>query len=195
MTQTPDDQQGEPAATDGRARRRERNIDAVCAAVLGLSEERVPVTMETIAERAEIGVRSIYRYFGDLDGAINYAFELRLSEYQQHWSSQRMPPPDLPFDERLEELLDQRFHLERLGRPMRATRQFPNPDLKFDAHVLDTFDPELSQFDAAARERVGDVVAWALRPRAIRSHIDSGEDAVETRRTIRSAVLVALGRG
>lgn len=193
MTQTPDDPQDE-AATDGRARRRERNIDAVRAAVLGLSEESEPVTMDNIAERAGVAVRSIYRYFGDLDGAIDYAFELRLSEYSERWASQRLPPADLPFDDRLEELLDQRFYLERLGRPMRATRQFPNPDLKFDAHVLGTFEPELSQFDDVTRERIGNVVSWTLRPRAIRSHIDSSEDAVESRRTIRSAVLAALGR-
>lgn len=194
MTQNREDQQGEPAATDGRALRRERNIDAVRVAVLGLSEEGVPVTMETIADRAGIGVRSIYRYFGDLEGAIRYAFELRLAEFMDRWALQRVPPPDLVFDERLEELLDQRFCLERLGRPMRGTRQFPNPDLRFDAHVLETFEPELSQFDDGTRERNGNVVAWTLRPRAIRSHIDSSEDADETRRTIRTAVLVALGR-
>ncbi len=183
-----------PAAADGRARRRARNIESVRAAILELLAERTLVTMELIAERADVAVRSIYRYFGDLEGAIDDAFQLRLVEVTALRDSYRIPPPEYPFEERLEELLDQRFALERLGRPMRDTRQYPNPDVRFDAHVLATFAPELAEFPEAERVKAGSLAAWAVRPRTIRSHIESGEDEGLTRQIVRFAVLAALKR-
>lgn len=194
MTEQPGDERGEatPASPDGRALRRSRNIDAVRSAILELLTERKLITMELIAERADVAVRSIYRYFGDLEGAIDDAFQLRLVEVTALRDSFRVPPPEYPFEERLEELLDQRFALERAGRPMRDTRQYPNPDLRFDEHVRATFAPELAKLSDEDREQAGSVAAWVVRPRTIRSHIQSGEDEALTRRIVRFAVLAAL---
>ena len=52
--------------TDGRVARRERNIDAVLDVVLEMfAEESLFPTMEQVAKRSGLSLRSLYRYFAD----------------------------------------------------------------------------------------------------------------------------------
>jgi AcrR family transcriptional regulator len=54
--------------SDGRRARRERNRVAVIDAVFELLREgHVPPSVEQVAERAEVSVSSVFRYFDDLD--------------------------------------------------------------------------------------------------------------------------------
>lgn len=180
------------APTDGSNPRAVEDRDAICDAILDLFAERSPVTLDAVAARAGLAPRTIYRRFADLDAAVAHAQDLRLAAVFEMWGRQDPPSPALALEERVEIMLDQRFELERFGRPMRFTRQEPNPDVAFDAHVLEAFAPELTRFDDERRERVGLVVAWALRPRAIRSHLDSQSDEALARATIRATLLEAL---
>jgi AcrR family transcriptional regulator len=63
----PDRMSGD-AAADGRRLRREANVDAVIEATLDLmAEGQVQPGAAAIAERAGISMRSLFRYFEDLD--------------------------------------------------------------------------------------------------------------------------------
>lgn len=194
MSEPPSAADGPADMSDGRVLRRMRNMEVVRQSILEILDERLELTLETVAERAGVTGRSIYRYFGDFDAAVADAQAECLRVVYAAWEAQELPSHDLDVRERVEVLLNQRFELERMGRPMRFTMQNINPDPTFDAHVIHVFEPELSEMDEAQRRRVGNVVAWALRPRAIRSHLDSSKDEVRARETIRFSVLSALGK-
>ena len=54
---------------DGRARRSERSREAIVAAMIDLVGAGVLApTAEQIAERAGVGLRTVFRHFGDLEG-------------------------------------------------------------------------------------------------------------------------------
>lgn len=63
------DRMSDDQETDGRRLRSQASKDRIIAAVLALIEEGhgIPVA-EVIAERAGVGLRSVFRHFGDLDG-------------------------------------------------------------------------------------------------------------------------------
>ena len=66
---------------DGRVARRERNINAVLDTVLEMfAEDAWFPTMEQVAARSGLSLRSLYRYFADpaelLEAAISHAEEL-----------------------------------------------------------------------------------------------------------------------
>ncbi len=66
MTATSDLGRPERGTGDGRSARRQRNVDAVLDAVVEMfSEGDLFPTVEQVAKRSGISVRSIYRYFAD----------------------------------------------------------------------------------------------------------------------------------
>jgi AcrR family transcriptional regulator len=71
---------GERAETDGRSRRRDRNRTAVIHAMLDLIREGdlSPATA-TIAERAGVSHRSVFRYFDDLGDLVREAINIELA--------------------------------------------------------------------------------------------------------------------
>jgi AcrR family transcriptional regulator len=55
-------------ALDGRARRRERSRDAIVRALHALiGEDNAQPTAQQVAERAKVGLRSVFRHFDDMD--------------------------------------------------------------------------------------------------------------------------------
>ncbi|HTO71020.1 MAG TPA: TetR/AcrR family transcriptional regulator [Myxococcota bacterium] len=57
-----------PAALDGRARRGERSRESIVAALHALvGEGIVQPTAQQVAERARVGLRSVFRHFDDMD--------------------------------------------------------------------------------------------------------------------------------
>ena len=55
-------------AVDGRTARRDRNRDAVLDAVIELfTEGHVGLVAADVAERSGVSLRSVYRYFDDLE--------------------------------------------------------------------------------------------------------------------------------
>ena len=57
-----------PAALDGRARRAERSREAIVRALHALiGEGVVQPTAQQVAERARVGLRSVFRHFADMD--------------------------------------------------------------------------------------------------------------------------------
>ena len=106
---------------DGRAARRERNIDNVLDVVLEMfAEESLFPTIEQAAKRSGLSLRSLYRYFADpgelLEAVIKRNREV--SEDDAHLSSIGQGP--LPA--RVDDFIAMRMRLhERIGPVYRAT--------------------------------------------------------------------------
>lgn len=106
---------------DGRSARRQRNIDAVVDATLSMfAEESMFPTMEQVAQRSGLSLRSLYRYFADpadlLDEAIRRTQEIG-NEF-----SQLDDPGEGPLEQRVADFAAMRLRLfERMAPVYRAT--------------------------------------------------------------------------
>lgn len=105
------------AVTDGRRRRRELGRIAVVDAVIDLILDggRAP-TAEQIAERADVSVASVYRYFETLD-------ELRQLGVQRYFEriDHLLAVPDIgdgPLTDRIDSLVSSRLEFYRVTEPM-----------------------------------------------------------------------------
>lgn len=57
-----------PTPTDGRRRRSQQSRDRIIAAMMDLVEEgQTSPIAEQVAERAQVGLRSVFRHFNDMD--------------------------------------------------------------------------------------------------------------------------------
>lgn len=108
--------------TDGRNLRRDRNRDAVVTALLDLfrAGDLAP-SAEQIAERAGISVRSLFRYFDDVEDLVRTA----VARQQQHLAPLYAldATPDQPLHERIDRFVACRVRLlEGMGEVGRAAR-------------------------------------------------------------------------
>jgi len=106
--------------TDGRIQRSERSREAIVQAMLDLiAEGELAPTAQQVAVRADVGVRTVFRHFSDMESlyaAMNDAIQLR------HVDGFTPGTPEAAFAKRLEGLLDQRFALlESLAPYIRAS--------------------------------------------------------------------------
>lgn len=107
---------------DGRSRRRDRNREAVVEALLDIYREGdLAPSVETIAARAGISVRSLFRYFEDIDALVRTA----VISQQRHLAPLLTLdiPLDLPFEQRLRRFVAARVRLlEGIGEVGRVSR-------------------------------------------------------------------------
>jgi AcrR family transcriptional regulator len=140
-----------PDAGDGRHRRRLRNADAVVDAVVSLwAEGELEPGAQAIADRSGVSLRSLFRYFEDLDALVATAVE-RHGGAQDHWFE---PLPDHgSLDERLDRLVDHRLALHDALFPLwRAAR--------LRAHRV----PRIRHQGAARARQLRDQTAVLLAP-------------------------------
>lgn len=72
-----------PAQTDGRRRRSQQSRDRIIAAMMALVEEgQISPIAEQVAERAQVGLRSVFRHFNDMD-SLFAEMAARLSRHYQ----------------------------------------------------------------------------------------------------------------
>lgn len=72
-----------PAQTDGRRRRSQQSRDRIIAAMMALVEEgQISPIAEQVAERAQVGLRSVFRHFNDMD-SLFAEMAVRLSRHYQ----------------------------------------------------------------------------------------------------------------
>lgn len=116
----PDDRTS-PEAGDGRHQRRQRNAEAVVDAVVSLwAEGQLEPGAQAIADRSGVSLRSLFRYFEDLDALVATAVE-RHGRMVDHWFAPL--PAEGTLDERLERLVDHRLDLHEALFPLwRAAR-------------------------------------------------------------------------
>jgi AcrR family transcriptional regulator len=105
--------------TDGRSARSQRTRDAVVESLLAcLRDGNLRPTAKEIADRAGISVRSVYVHFEDLDDLMCAASERQGRDIV---GMLEVVPADLPFDDRLRAVIDQRVRVfEAVGPVKRA---------------------------------------------------------------------------
>lgn len=97
-------------AADGRTARRDRNREAVLDAVLELfGEDAVQPTPDQVAERSGVSLRSVYRYFEDMDALVRAAMTRQLSRAAPLFALD--DPTAGTTDERVARLVAQRLAL------------------------------------------------------------------------------------
>jgi AcrR family transcriptional regulator len=70
-------------SSDGRRQRSERSQTAIIEAALSLMNEGTLVpTAQQIADRADVGIRSFFRHFADMDSLFLAADEMLISSYE-----------------------------------------------------------------------------------------------------------------
>ncbi|CAB5038774.1 unannotated protein [freshwater metagenome] len=105
------------AALDGRTARKNSNRDAVVDAALQLFQAGVrDVKMEDLAEAAGVSVRSVYRYFGNIDEVLEAAMMENLSLYGHLFEIDNLGRGPLP--ERIRNLVTARLNLITAAYPM-----------------------------------------------------------------------------
>ena len=151
-------------STDGRSLRRARNRDAVLEAVIACFEEGdINPSMDTVAERAGVSNRSIYRYFDHRDQLIRAAVS--------HAMRRVVPEITLadvgvgPFEHRVSVFVDHRLRMyQRLAPITRAAKlaaaSEPIIAEEFEAgrfilrqSFLDHFAPEFDRLPPGLRTR------------------------------------------
>lgn len=106
---------GPAATTDGRILRSERSRDAIASAVYDLIGEGIPQpTAEQVAERAGVGVRSVFRHFADMD-ALYATINDRVLDTVQPMLNEA-PPAGMALTDRAKQLVADRAVLfERIA--------------------------------------------------------------------------------
>jgi len=100
------DEKQSPPATDGRVRRSERSRAAIVHALFELIGEGVTApTADEVAERASIGIRTVFRQFNDMD-TLYGALDVLLNE--RYGPVFLAPVPEGPVDERISEFVVRR---------------------------------------------------------------------------------------
>ncbi len=144
--------------TDGRVKRSERSREAIVQALLDLvGEGTLRPTAQQVAARADVGVRTVFRHFSDMD-TLFAAMNERLTEEIRPGFVRE--PQTGPLDDRMHGLLAARFRiLERAAPYMRsaALQRADSPFLRarHDRNVRDLrtdlrrWLPELGCADAA----------------------------------------------
>ena len=155
--------------TDGRSQRRDRNRESVVTALLELYREgRLGPSADEIAARAGISVRSLFRYFEDIEALVRAAI-VRQQEHVAPLYALDVPT-DLPLPERLDRFVAGRLRLlqgmgevGRVARNLAAHQPLVLAELARIRHALrgqlaEVFAPEL---DALPRPSAADALAAA----------------------------------
>lgn len=199
-TPRPDDR----APVDGRTARRDRNRCAVLDAVIELfAEGDLHPAAQDVADRSGVSLRSVYRYFDDIDDLVYMAIERRLDGLEHRLEA--TPDPG-PLDERIRRFCSRRLELYADLRPVyRASAvRAAHPDVANRArHVREqlgvqvrvAFGPELDSLPAHGADTVADIVDAVTQLDAIERLVsDRGRDLLEVQAHLRNAVCLALGQ-
>ena len=149
----------DPVRPDGRRVRRDRNADAVIDGFLALfAEGHGFPTAHEVAARSGVSLRSVFRYFEDLDELVTAAVKVQIERFRDHLQFLQ-PPAELPLGERIDYLVAER--LERYARigqmfSMALARAGRTPQIRdlLDEHraiikdeLAELFAPELAVLD------------------------------------------------
>lgn len=189
---------------DGRAARRQRNIDAALDAVLEMfQEEALTPTMEQVATRSGLSLRSLYRYFADPAEMFEATINRTLAQARE---TAAIPDPgNGSFDDRLGAFVKSRIDLhEKFGAvqqaaminafelaPARDRVERDRMDLR--AQFEQQFVPELAGRDRHERLRVvaaADVLTQLESIRYLRNH--RGFTVAETRTILLDGIRALL---
>lgn len=147
--------------TDGRMKRSERSREAIVQAMLDLIGEGTPLpTAQQVAARADVGVRTVFRHFSDMDTLFATMHERMKAEIERLFVDAVQTGP---IESRVRGLLDARLQLfERTAPYSRSARhqRFRSAFLR-EQHERNVRDlrrdlrrwlPEIERADAAVAE-------------------------------------------
>src|SRR3546814_2219461 len=122
---------------EGRTARRDRNRLAVLDAVLGLFEEgNLNPGVHEVADRSGVSLRSVYRYFEDLDELITAAIDRHLERTRPLFDIDRIG--EGPLGERLHRFTERRLRLFDAMRVIyRASRVRAASDPQVQSGLMD----------------------------------------------------------
>ncbi len=100
----------DPTETDGRTARRDRNRDLVLDAVIELfAEDQLTPNAADVAARSGVSLRSVYRYYEDLDALVRAAIARHVARVEPLLE---VPDPGVgPLDERVARFVACRMRL------------------------------------------------------------------------------------
>jgi AcrR family transcriptional regulator len=193
--------------TDGRNQRRDRNRDAVVTALLELYREgRLGPSAEEIAARAGISVRSLFRYFDDVDALVRAGIARQQEHLAPLWALDT--GSEHPFAERVERFVAARVRLlrgmgevGRLARMLAVRQPLILAELARIRHALraqlaELFAVELDALPAGERRSVlaaaDVVVSWESFDLM---HNDQGLPVDDVETAMRGALVRLLGGG
>ncbi len=102
---------------DGRTARRDRNSEAVLDTVLAMFEEgNLVPTVDQVAERSGVSLRSVYRYFEDMEALLRTAIARRVAFVEPLFLLPQLG--EGPLDKRITRLVDHRLTLYTSMRPV-----------------------------------------------------------------------------
>jgi AcrR family transcriptional regulator len=154
----------QPERLDGRRVRREQNVEAVVEAMLDLlGEGELNPSAAMVAERSGVSLRSVFRYFDDMDSLTELAIARQMERAAHHFD---LIEATGDVEERAAALarrrLEQHRHLAPYARAaLVRSHQYPavaaglatrRDALRRQIEVL--FAPELDALDPRAREEV-----------------------------------------
>lgn len=189
---------------DGRSARAQRTRDAIVDACISLVEEgELRPTAPTVAERAQVSVRSVFQHFDDLP-SLHTAVIARVTE---RMSSLLVPVPSgLPLEDRVTAIVSHRATLFEAATPYRRAANVHGPFApeirrsvrdanRYLRHDVErTFAPELAGRAAADREELllglATVLSWAAWD-ALRS--EEGCDVGQAQAVVARTVWALLG--
>jgi TetR/AcrR family transcriptional regulator, regulator of autoinduction and epiphytic fitness len=139
---------------DGRLARGERARAAVGEALLALfAEGELSPSAPRIAQRAGVSQRLLYHHFADLEALFDAVAQRQLERMA---GLIQLIPRDLPLDERLRRLVEQRAALFELIAPVRRAALLHE-------HQSQTLNQQLQVFRAFKRAQLADVLAAELQ--------------------------------
>lgn len=196
-----------PDPVDGRTARRDRNRDAVLDAVLDLfADGALAPPAAEVAERSGVSLRSVYRYFEDMDALVRAAIERNLERIRPLFEIEGLGVG--PLDDRVSRMVARRLRLyETVAPMMRATllRAGSNEILREQLaanrrslrdQVERMFDPELSAMSTAVRREVAAALDVALTFESV-EHLrrTRGFSGPETERVLERSLRALLASG
>lgn len=176
------------SSVDGRTARRDRNREAVLDAALELFGEGVLTPNATqVAERSGVSLRSVYRYYEDLEELLRASIERSAARNAELFALDRLGVG--PLDERIERIVAQRRALyAAVGGMARAAvvrartnelirDQVDRQMARLRDQAAAMFAPELDAMAPAARRETADALAVVLGLEAMEQlHLAIGRD-------------------
>ena len=121
-------------ASDGRVQRGERSRDAIVQALFELiAEGSLSPTAEAVAERASVGIRTVFRHFSDME-SLFAALDERVTASARSITANGTPTGDV--DQRAIELVERRASLYEMLAPFERSanlKRYRSPFLQ-DRH-------------------------------------------------------------
>lgn len=157
------------AKPDGRVQRSVRSRELIIKAMLALIEEgKLAPTAQQVAERAEVGIRSVFRHFADMESMFDDANKLTRDSYESLFVS---GDREGTLDERMLHAAEQRAEAyDSLKHMLLATqiRRWNSPMLRKNYATaqrrlrkdLDDWLPELTAISNTHREAVDAITSF-----------------------------------